>query len=325
MARDDSSQATPLRLCRRRLLLSTSIGLTTLAGCGGTSNTNTDSTPTSPATTAGNDTTATETDSQPTDTDPDATGGPPTYTIDATVPETAVVDQEIRYTFTIEKTGGMPSSDGASYGLRLSAPGTEQSQLIFEENLTLDPGATKSVEPDPLVIDAETTIQWMFFVVTGDGEETVLERQTEITLPTQSFDDSYRTPTDLEITPSEPDLTTTYTYEDFAGETQTVTADSEQQFALIELRVVNEADDPREIPGADRFEIRSDDQQFAPLAGDAYEADDRYNGQREISEGNVASGVLPFTIDRELTQTDLELLYSDTNFEQETTWETIWE
>lgn len=325
MARDDSSQATPLRLCRRRLLLSTSIGLTTLAGCGGTSNTNTDSTPTSPATTGGSDTTAPETGVQPTNTDSDATAGPPTYTIDATVPETAVVGQEITYNITIENTGGTPSSDGASYGLRLSAPGTEQTQSILAENLTLDPGATKSVEPDPLVIDAETTIQWMFFVVTGDGEETVLERQTKITLPLQSFDDSYLTPTDLEITPSEPELTTTYTYEDFAGETQTVTADSEQQFALIELRVVNEADDLRETPGIDRFEIRSDDQQFAPLSGDGYEADDRYNGQREIADGGVASGVLPFSIDRRLTQADVELFYSDTNFEQELTWETIWE
>jgi len=324
MTKNGSSQTTPLRLRRRRLLLSTTIGLTTLAGCGSTSNTNTDSTPASPATTGG-DTTATETGTQPINTDSNATGSQPTYTIDATVPETAVVGQEITYNITIENIGGMPSSNGASYGLRLSVTGTEQSQLIFEENLTLDPGATESVEPDPVVIDAEATVQWLFFVVTGDGKETVLERQTEITLPTQSFDDSYLTPTNLEITPSEPELTTTYTYEDFAGDTQTVTADSEQQFALIELCVVNEADEPREIPGIDRFEIRSDDQQFAPLTGEAYEADDRYNGQREITDGDSASGILPFSIDRGLKRADLELFYSDTNFEQETTWETIWE
>lgn len=136
--------------------------------------------------------------------------------------------------------------------------------------------------------------------------------------------DSFRTPTDMVVTPSNFRRTESYDYEDFDGE-QTHEAGDGMEFAFLDLEVQNDADETQESPNSLDFEIIAGDSQFEPLGHSEYERDDRYEGLNDLTAGVSEDGVLPFEIPADVPDEDVGLFYSGFDIDSETEWEVIWQ
>lgn len=247
----------------------------------------------------------------------------PEYSISADVPESAEVGEDITYAVTIRNDG---DAVAGTYGLDISTEGESRWESVFTEEIELATGETESWESDAFALSEAGTYQWEFWIDAAGQDEYVDSYETVVSTPTLGWGDSFRTPTDLIVTASEPSLTSRYEYEDFSGDQAVHRAPDGEQFAFVELRVENSAGESRETPNILDFELVAGNRQFEPMGAVEYEGDDRYDGLREIVDGVVEEGILPYQIPDSASVNDLKLFYSGINFDAEPSeWQATWQ
>jgi len=248
------------------------------------------------------------------------TPGPSDYRIDADVPSELEVGEEFTYSWTVENVGDGPGQEPGLYGLDFSIEGEEGWEPIFEEQIELDAGEAETEETDPTSFDQRMTVQWEFWVVGDEGEHSE-NYETAVISPERSWGEAFETPTELDITASDPEFTSRYTYEGFGGDEETHQADDGMQFVFIELDVENVSDGTNESPNILSFELIAGGSQYETMSRLDYERDDVYDGLNDLAAGVSEDGILPFEIPDDVGT--VELFYTDFDIDAGD-WEVIW-
>lgn len=301
-----SSNGSDEEVSRRLLLVTTGVAISGIAGC---TEEDGDDSP------SGNENQNSPTDNQGSETNVD-------LAIRGDVPTEIEAGEGFTFGWEIENQGD--AAVEVVYGLDLSIEGDSDWEPVFEDETELEPGETKSDTSDSFSINQSNTVQWRFWIESEESEE-VDELETEVVTPNREFGDSYRTPHDLVITASNLELTSRYTYEDYSGDETVHTAPEGSQFAFIDLSVENDAGETRETPNRLSFEIVAGNQQVEPMSHTEYERDDTYEGLKDIVDGVVEEGVLPYVIPDDIGKSDINLFHQGQNIDMETTWEVRWE
>lgn len=244
------------------------------------------------------------------------------YEIEADVPMEVTVGDQIQYSVTVSNNG--EGTGEAQYGLDISVSGTNYSESAFEQTIALESGESETTESDPISFSDAQTIEWRFWV-DGPYNSDEATYETVIEAPDTSFGDSYRTPTDLVITAENPRTADRYQYENWSGEIETHRAESGEQFAFVDITIINESDETRQSPNRLDFELIAGGQLHEPMSRFEYEREDGYDGLNDLPSGVLEDGVLPYTIPSDIDVSDLELYHTDFNYEADAEWEVRWD
>ena len=247
------------------------------------------------------------------------------YTIEADVPDEIAVGEEFTFSWTVSNDGDDGADGEALYGLDISVAGDDNLETVFEEPVELEAGESETEDSDPFSFDSDQVVQWEFWV-TGPGDDSDETRyETAVTIPELAFGETFRTPTDLALTASNPRTADSYEYEDWSGDTQTHESEPGEQFAFVDVTVTNEADETRESPNILSFNLVADGELYDTMGRTEYEdSDEMYDGLNDLPSETSEDGLLPFTISDDADESDLSLYHNDADFDHDAEWEAHW-
>jgi hypothetical protein len=303
---------------RRRVVLALSAAaVASIAGCGSSEEGDTESTPPDGETEGANGGTETSSaDDGQTD-----GGSEPDYAISADVPMEAEVGEEFTFGATMTNDG---DEIEATFGLDVALADQDELETLFNEEITLRTGESESFESEPFSSDEAGRIQWEFYL-SPEGRPRVADAtETVVKTPSRSWGESYRTPTDLAITASNPRFDERYEYEGPDGETNVHRTDEGETFAFIDFRVENNAGATRTTPKRVSVGLVATGVQFEPMSRSEYEGDDMYDGSNEIIDGFFEEGVLPFVVPAEAEIDEIQLFHSGRDLNPHAEWNVIW-
>lgn len=143
--------------------------------------------------------------------------------------------------------------------------------------------------------------------------------EIEATPAYRGVGETWRSPEDIVLRVDEIELTDTYEYEDFEGETAEETAPEGSQWAFVWVYARNAARESTYLPFADDISILADGQQF--VREYISKEDGAYEGD-EVSSGIEREGWIAYAVPAELGPADLEVDYTSDDIDGE--WSTRW-
>lgn len=286
-----------------------------MAGCGSNDEGGADSDPPDGDTDEADERTETNTDGE------GQVGGEQDYAIRADVPGEVEVGEEFTFGATMTNEG---EEIEATFGLDVALADRDELETLFNEEITLRSGGSESFESDLFASDESGTIQWEFYLVPDDRARVVDAKETVVETPSRNWGESFRTPTDLVITASNPRFDSRYEYEGPDGEKKRHRANEGEKFAFIDFRVENDSGATRETPKRVSVGLIATGVQFEPMSRAEYERDDMYDGSNDIVDGFFEEGIQPFVVPAEASIDGLQLFHSGRDLGLYTEWNVIW-
>lgn len=126
--------------------------------------------------------------------------------------------------------------------------------------------------------------------------------------PERAWGQAFETPDGLVLRAGEPEITDSYTYENFSGEEEVAEPDAGNVFVFIDLDVENPTNETWQSPNRLSFELIAGNQLYEPIGRVEYEREDGYDGLNDLPSGTKEEGTLPYEVPE---STELRLFHSD--------------
>lgn len=287
---------------RRRFLTAGTVAL--IAGCtgGGQSGPEAEGTPTptqSPSPTPS---------PEPT---PTATAAPPSFrVVDIQAPEEVEIGKAFSIEITVENTGGQAGSFSAPIYLK-------NTEYDWTEGPVWDFG---TIQPGESVTErsAEVSLDYIDRYTFRMGESSTTAVAQTVSAK-QRWGSVYTTPRGYKIRVDEPELQSSYEYEDYQGNTAESEPDSGFQWAFVNVWVKNETGQTNFSPLATEFPILAGNSQYD---GSTYLIDEPVEKGQPFEGGELQpdverEGWIAYQVPAELGVDDLVVGWSQTYFDGE--------
>ena len=219
-------------------------------------------------------------------------------------PERVEVGAATTISITIENVGGRAGEFTAPLYVELPS-GTVQRAATVEFG-QISPGGSATIEAGPLT-----------FAYLGDYSIRLGERSPLTTVQVVPLSlvwgDGYRTPSEFELSVSEPELQATIEYEAGYGSTENRGPSGDRYWAFVDISVTNKAATTMSSPGASDFDLIGTGATYDSyaLADDPIDRGQRFESG-DIRPDETRSGWIVYAVDSSLTAADMRVSWSAT-------------
>lgn len=231
--------------------------------------------------------------------------------VEIDIPEEVSSSEEWGWSLTVENTG---DAAGTFETAVLAGEAGENLEHIGDISLDIDAGETGTYDSEPSQFPYVTRVEYYF-------DEFDASREVSVLTAVHSYGEVFRNPEGVEITVTDVDLRSAYTYEDWDGTTASEEASSGYQWAFVWVEVLNDSGSSEWIPWVSDFNILVNGSQYD--YDFILKTEDEYEGGSEIADGVTRSGWIAYEIPEELSVDDLQIHHSDRDFFGE--WEVRWQ
>lgn len=226
--------------------------------------------------------------------------------IEYNLPETVSIGSTFSGTITVENVGNAAGSFSSPLYVRTPDSDWTEVNEYSAENVEPGDGVELSVEVSGL--------QYInrYEIALGQSDTTAIVQTVSAS---KDWGTEYTTPEGYRIRVDEPELQTSYAYENYSGETEQQSPEDRGQYGFVNVYVKNETGQTAYSPLSSEFALVSESSQFDStiLLNDPINKGEQFEGG-ELQPGIERSGWIAYELPADLSVSDLMMAWSKTTF-----------
>jgi hypothetical protein len=226
------------------------------------------------------------------------------------LPSEIQINESTNLAVTVENVGG--SADDFTAPIYERTPDTEWTKLGDADFGTVQPGEQSEMEGSDFVYRYINRFEYAL----GDFQETAIVQTVSAKI---NWGTEYTTPNGYVIRVDEPELQSSYEYEDYSGEVSLEEPENGGQWAFVNIYVSNETGQANYSPLANEFPMIYGNSQAdgtTVLFNDPINRDQSFDGG-ELQPGVERSGWVAYEIPSDTSVNDLRVAWSQSTLEGE--------
>jgi len=222
------------------------------------------------------------------------------------LPETASIGSTITGTITVENVGDAAGSFNSPLYVR--TPDSNWTELNEYSAEDVEPGGRVELSVEV------SGLQYInrYEVSLGQSDTSAVVQTVSAS---KDWGTEYTTPEGYRIRVDEPELQSSYAYENYSGETEQQSPENRGQYAFVNVYVKNETGQAAYSPLSSEFALVSESSQFDStlLLNDPINKGEQFEGG-ELQPGIERSGWIAYELPADLSVSDLTMAWSKTTF-----------